>query len=130
MLSRGTARWNVKLQNFQESCIVVNKEALNEMELMRKESVLQCTHPLKKLGKPNICLYNLVSWNKHLQHFLSDEAFSLFSSVFCFTETHVGSEFKRIKEYLPTWKDIHEPSGHGLSICYNEERVQVIQEFS
>ena len=32
MLSRGKTRKNIKLQNFHENCIVVNKEALKEME--------------------------------------------------------------------------------------------------
>ena len=132
MVGRGKSRKKIKLLNFKESCIVVNKEALNEMERMRRECVLSCAHPLQKLGKPSIILYNIVSWNKHIKHFLSDESFALHSNVFCFTETNVSSTgFQKIHNYdLPTWDDIHEPIGHGLALCYNEEKVKVIQRFS
>ena len=129
MLSRGKTRKNIKLQNFHENCIVVNKEALKEMERMRKESVLMCSHPLEKLDQPNICLYNIRRWKKHIQHFVNDKAFSMYSSVFCFTETHLQDQQDEIKNYLPGWKDIHYPIGVGLSICYNKEKVKMIKEF-
>ena len=129
MLSRGKIREYIKLQNFHEKCIVVNKEALKEMERMRKDSVLQCQHPLEKLNQPNICLYNMRGWKKHIQHFLSDRAFPLYSSMFCFTETHLQNEQDEIKNHLPGWNDIHYPIGVGLSICYNEQKVKVVQEF-
>ena len=86
MLSRGKQRKNIKLHNFDKSAIHVNKNALIEMQRMRTDSVLECVHPLVKLGDGSrMCLSNIVSWRKHIQHFLSDKTLSLHSSVFCFT---------------------------------------------
>ena len=76
---------------------MVNKEAMKEVELMGK-SVLQCQHPLAKVSQPIICLY-MRSWKKHIQHFVNDEVYSLYSSVFCFTENHLKKR-DEIKVYL------------------------------
>lgn len=75
MLSRGKERRNIKLSNFDENCIKVNKGAVTEMERLRKESVLYCPHPLKKMNSPILVSYvNFVKWTKHIEHFLSDTA--------------------------------------------------------
>ena len=77
-----------------------------------------------------ISYLNIVKWTLHISHFLSDTAHRVSSSLFCFTETNVaGKSFNRIKHYLPEWKDIHEPAGHGLAICYNTEKVTVMKQY-
>ena len=130
MLSRGKQRTNIKLRNFDQSAIHVNKNALIEMQRMRKDSVLECVHPLMKLGDGSrMCLSNIVSWRKHIQHFLSDKTLSLHSSVFCFTETHNDGQFQRIKDFLPDWDDEHHTEGHGLAICFNTSKVTLLKRF-
>ena len=131
MLSRGKERKNIKLKNFDESCIKVNKSAVIEMERLRRESVLDCPHPLKKMTSPSISYVNIVKWSKHIEHFLSDKAHAEYSSLFCFTETNIINEqCTRIKNYLPEWDDIHFSQGHGLAICYNTMKVKLIKEFN
>ena len=128
MLSRGKLRKNIKLNNFDEDCIVVNKSAVIEMERLRNNNVLDYPHPLKKMKTATISYLNIVKWALHISHFLSDNAHSIYSSILCFTETNVaGSSFNRIKAYLPEWDDIHEPAGHGLAICYNTTKVTVLK---
>ena len=131
MLSRAKVRKNVKLRNFEESCINTSQSALKEMERLRKESVLDCSHPLKKLQGSIISLLNIVKWTKHIEHFLSDTAHSLYSSVFCFTETNIGTErYHRINNFLPEWDDVHEITTHGLAICYNTAKVKFLKRFT
>ena len=48
MLSRGKNRKNIKIDNFDEDCIVVNKSAVVEMERLRSDNILDYSHPLKK----------------------------------------------------------------------------------
>ena len=130
MLSRGKDRKNIKQCNFEESCIVVNKSAVIEMERLRKESLLDYPHPLKKMKTATVSYLNIVKWTLHISHFLSDTAHSVYSSLMCFTETNVGgSNFNRIKAYLPEWDDIHEPAGHGLAICYNTTKVTLLKQY-
>ena len=92
MLSRGKERKNIKLANFAKDCIKVNKNAVTEMERMRKESLLDCSHPLKKMSRPSICYLNIVKWSKHIEHFLSDTVLAQCCSLFCFTETNIVNE--------------------------------------
>ena len=108
MISRGKESKKIKLNNFDENCIKVNKSAVIEMERLRRESVLDCPHPLKKMTGPSISYANIVKWSKHIEHFLSDTAHAEYSSLFCFTETNIVNEqYSRIKNYLPEWDDIH-----------------------
>ena len=94
MLSRGKLHKNIKLNNFDEDCIVVNKSAVIEMERLRNNNVLDYPHPLKKMKTATISYLNIVKWTLHISHFLSDNAHSIYSSILCFTETNVaGSSF-------------------------------------
>ena len=130
MLSRGKERNNIKLCNFDEKCIRVNKGALKEMERLRERSVLDYPHPLKKMNSALISYVNIVKWTKHIKHFLSDTAHSRYSSLFCFTETNIADEIHDgIKTYLPEWDDIHDTVGHGLAICYNTTKVKVLEQY-
>ena len=130
MLSRGKDRKNIKLSNFAEECITANKQAVIEMERLRNESVLDYPHPLKKMTSTTISYVNIVKWTTHIEHFLSDTAHFQFSSLFCFTETNITNEqFDGIKSYLPEWDDIHDSLGHGLAICYNTTKVEVLKEY-
>ena len=69
----------------------------------------------------------LRSWNSHFEHFLSDKMYSTFSSLFCFTETNINdSPAKHIDEILDDWKDIHKNTQHGLALCHNVSKINII----
>ena len=73
-------------------------------------------------------LFNIRSWNSHLEHFLSEKIYSPYSSLFCFTETNINdSPAKHINDILDDWKDIHKNTQHGLALCYNVSKVDIIE---
>ena len=75
-----------------------------------------------------MCLFNIRSWNSHLEHFLSEKIYSTYSSLFCFTETNINdSPAKHINDILDDWKDIHKNTQHGLALCYNVSKVNIIE---
>ena len=75
-----------------------------------------------------MCLFNIRSWNGHLEHFLSDKIYSPYSSLFCFTETNINSSpAKHIDEVLDDWKDIQKNTQHGLALCYNGIKVNTVE---
>ena len=131
LLSRARSRDSVRILNFDEANIVVSELVKAEMERLRRDSVFTWKHPITQNKRRKICLLNIVSWNLHIQHVLSDKYYTNYSHVMCFTETHTNStSFKRIEEYHPDWKSIHHPSAvHGLAICYNAEKVVIEKEF-
>jgi hypothetical protein len=131
MLSRGKESEHIKLDNFDEECIKVNKKAVIEMERLRQESVLDCPHPLKKMNTPSVSYVNIVKWTKHIEHFLTDTAHSEYSSLLCFTETNIVNEqYQRIRSYLPEWDDVHHLVGHGLAVCYNTTKVKLLEKYN
>ena len=67
-----------------------------------------------------MCLFNMRSWNVHLEDFLSDKIYSTYSSLICFTETNIN-------EILEDWKDINKNTQHGLALCYNVSKVNIIE---
>ena len=131
LLSRAKSRDKLQLLNFEERHIRVNKHAVREMRRMRNECVLSWNHPLTQLSGGKICLFNIVSWNLHIEHFLTDEVYSTYSSVFCFTETRVNSgHYKDIEDYQQGWENIHKPTEHGLAICYDTSKVKIVRQFT
>ena len=132
LLSRARSRDKLKILNFKESHIKVSQAVVQEMERMRRDCLFSWNHPLIEMKGTKICLFNIVSWNLHIPHFLSDKYFVNYSSVFCFTETHTNNkDFKKFEEYHPGWKSIHHPTAeHGLAICYDTETVVIEKEFS
>jgi len=129
LLSRAKSRDRIHLLNFKEDQIKVNQNAVEEMKRMREESKFSWNHPLKIPGK-KICLFNIRSWNLHIKHFLSDKVYFTESCVFCFTETHTHRAFQSIENYQEGWNDIHKATDHGLAICYDTTKVQIVQQFS
>ena len=112
--------------NFEHEDIKLNESALDEMVRMRNESLFSWQHPIIELNGISMCLFNIRSWNFHLEHFLSDKIYSTYSSLFCFTETNINdSPAKHIDEILDDWKDIHKNTEHGLALCYNESNVNI-----
>ena len=130
LLSRAKSRDKVQLLNFESDHIKVNTPALEEMDRMRKESLFCWQHPLMKMSGNRMCLFNIRSWNLHIEHFLTDTVYTRCSSLFCFTETHVNDgQYNSIEQYVGGWKDLHKRTNHGLAICYNAQKVRIIQEF-
>ena len=100
------------------------------MNRMRNESIFPWEHPLMKMTGSKMCLFNIRSWNMHIEHFLTDKVYTRFCNLFCFTETHVNHRpFSNIETYMEGWVDIHKKTNHGLAICYNASKVRIIQEF-
>ena len=131
MLSRGKSRNKIKLLNFEPEYIKVNEAALHEMERMREESVFSWKHPLMEMSGTKMCLFNIRSWNAHIEHFLTDKSYSKFCNLLCFTETHINNSacLNHIDKYIDGWSDIHKRTEHGLAFCYNTNKIKVIQEF-
>ena len=128
LLSRTKSRDKVLLLNFEPEDIKVNESALDEMVRMRNESLFSWQHPLIELNGISMCLFNIRSWNVHLEHFLSDKIYSTYSSLFCFTETNINDNpEKHIDEILDYWKDIHNNTHHVLALCYNVSKVNIIE---
>ena len=133
LLSRGTSSKTIKLSNFLEKHIRVNENAKIAMTIMRKERQLNFLHPLKKLQEHKICLYNIRSWNLHIEHFLSDRELSTNCILFFFTETNGNSDsFPRsiISDYenMSKWNTIHKNTKHGLSVSFNNSVVNQVTE--
>ena len=130
LLSRATSSDKVRLVNFEENVIKCNEKAKIEMQRLRETSVLSCNHPLKEMRGNVICLHNIRRWDKHIGHFLSDKNYLQFASLLCFTETYTQeNNFKDIKDFSDgTWCNIHRHTPHGLAICYNTDKVAIVEE--
>ena len=49
-------------------------------------------------------------------------------SLFCFTETNINDSLtKHINDILDDWKDIYKNTQHGLALCYNMSKVNIIE---
>ena len=75
-----------------------------------------------------MCLFHISSWNDHLEHFFSDKIYPTYSSLFCFTETNINDRpSKPINKILDDWKGINKKKQHGLALCYNMSKVNIIE---
>ena len=128
LLSCAKSRDKVLLLNFGPEDINVNESGLDEMVRMKNESLFSWQHPLIELNGISMCLFNIKSWNVVLEHFLSDKIYSNYSNLFCFTETNINdSPAKHIDEILDDWKDIYKNTEHGLALCYNVIKINIIE---
>ena len=130
LLSHAKCRSHFKLLNFKgKEQIKVNKDALNEIRRMRKESVFMCPHPITKFNSYSICLLNIRSWNLHIEQFFSDTTLVANSSVLLFTETKTQNRsVKKISDFSDSWKVEHDDSTHGLAICYDTTKVKNVEK--
>ena len=128
MLSRAKDRDKVLLLNFEPEDINVNESALDEMVQMRNESLFPWKHPLRELDGISMCQFNIRSWSVHLEHFLCGKIYSTYSSLFCFTEANTNNTTENhIDEILDDWKEIHKNTQHGLALCYNMSKLNIIE---
>ena len=128
LLSRVKSRDKVLLLDFETEDIKVNESALEEIVRMKNESLFSWKHPLIELNGISMCLFSIRSWNGQLEHFLSGKIYSTYSNLFCFTKTNINdSPTKHIDEILDDWKDIHKNTQHGLALCYNVSKVNIIE---
>ena len=132
MLSRAKNRSGIKLNNFTSRMIKTNRQALNEMDRMHEESLLDISHPLLQMETPVILLLNIRSWNSHIHHMLKDPIYLNLCSILCFTETKVENEYniKRINQFDSNWDDIHFSTDHGLTICFQKNRMKLLCELT
>ena len=99
------------------------------MHRLRTNSILKFYHPLAGMKGEKMCLHNIRKWDKHIGHFISDQNYMKYSSMFCFTETHTSvNDFEDIKKYHNgSWESLHEHRGHGLALCYDSNKVEIIK---
>ena len=127
LIVRAKSRDKVLLLDFESEDIKVNESALVDIVRMRNESLFSWQHAIIELNGISMCLFNIRSWNVHLEHFLSDKFYSTYSSLFCITEANIDdSPAKHINEILDDWKDIHKNTHHGLVLCCNVNKVNII----
>ena len=129
--SRGEDRSRIIVKNFNPSMLInVNKKAQDEMKRLQSEMLKdKWCHPLQTMNGFVITQLNIVSWNLHIEHFLSDRIHQSASDIFCFTETHVDSPRVTIEELTNnTWSSVLKNTPHGLGICFKKETVTLIEE--
>ena len=128
-LSRAQNRLRLKLENFTSDMIVTNESALQEMNRMREESTLIIKHTLLEMDSPVLLLLNIRSWNKHITHLTNDPIYLNTCSLLCFTETRVVNThcIDRINNIDANWQDIHYTTTHGLAICYQKTRIDLVR---
>ena len=128
--SRGEDRSRIIVKNFDPSLpIKVNNRALKEMErLQNKRLKDKWCHPLENKGGFVISVLNIVSWNRHIRHFLSDSIHQSALDIFCFTETRDAQRVTIEELTSNTWSSILKNTAHGLGICIKNETVTVIKE--
>ena len=75
-----------------------------------------------------LCQFNIRLWNVQLEHFLCGKIYSAYSSLFYFTETNTNNTTEnQIDEILDDWKEIHKNTQHGLALCYNMSKLNIIE---
>ena len=50
--------------------------------------------------------------------------------IFCFTETYINGPCISIEDHQACWASIHRHTKHGLAICYDTTKVEIVQEFA
>ena len=76
--------------------------------------------PLIELNGTSMRLFNIRSWNGHLEHFLSDKIYSTYTNI-------INSPAIYIDEVLIDCKDIHRNIHHGLALCYRVNKVNITE---
>ena len=128
-LSRAVDRKGLVIKNFDPKVISVNKDALEEMERLRKKMLLRniWCHPLEKKSGFILTLFNIVSWNLHLKLFLSDPIHARASDIFCFTETYKHNiDIEELTNNA--WTNVFKETDHGFSFCYKKETKKYVRE--
>ena len=132
MLSRAQNRSRIKLHNFTSNMIGTNECALKEINRMREECPLVIKHKVSEMSSPVLLLLNIRSWNKHLSHLTSDPAYLTSCSILCFTETSINNNtfINRISNINENWQDTHYATDHGLAICYERNKINLVLELT
>ena len=117
MLSRATCRAGIRVINFNKADIAVNRAALEEIERMKKESLLHCKVTVKaeSLAVGHI---NIRSLYKHACDLTFDQNVKALT-VLCLTETNTKSMHK--KTMIPGYQMILEQTKHGLAIFIKDD---------
>ena len=84
LLSRARSSNTVRILNFDKTNIVVSDLVKAEMERLRRDCVFSWKHPILQNERIKICLLNIVSWNLHILHVLSDRYIMNYSHVCLF----------------------------------------------
>ena len=130
--SRAQLTEGIKLVKFNRDVIVVNNDALNEMERMEQKALLDVSHPATFSKGCVLALSNIVSWNLHITNFLSDTVHLNHCKILCFTETLLNDKPNcDIKDYVNSWQTVFEnDKGRGIAISFNTDYIELVKELS
>ena len=128
MLSRVKTRKGLKLINFHENQIKVNKSALDEMHQMNANMTLeiQSLHQINTDKKITIAHLNIRSLQKHYQD-LIPYITDINLDALCLTETHTDQYNKYKIHNLPNIYMLK--SNHGSAI-YSQKTSKVHQQYN
>ena len=85
------------------------------MVRLRSKSLFSWQHPLIELNGISMYLFNIRSWNGHLEHFISDKKDLTYFSIFCFAEANMNDAPAKHNEIRDDWKYIHKNTQNGLA---------------
>ena len=127
-ISRGKNSKNIIIRNFDRSIIKANPIVTEEMTRLRQHKLLRSVwqDPLQTKSDYKIIVWNIRSWNLHIQHFLSEPRHMQVGDIFAFTET--GSI--TTGSFSTDWTIVHQETEHGLAICFNHHTVTLIRKLS
>lgn len=115
MISRATSRTGIKLINFSADVIKVNESACEEIERMKKESLLNCDNPINSYSDHTVIGHlNIRTLNGHIQDLQKDVCLQ-YLSVLCLTETHTDKPAN-----LTGFRVLSNPTEHGLAIYFRD----------
>ncbi|KAK6191211.1 hypothetical protein SNE40_002949 [Patella caerulea] len=125
MLSRATSRASIKTINFKSNDIKVNKQAIDEINRMNRESLFEWKHPLSQLNPNNLSIghVNIRLLNLHAKELKHDQPI-LNLSIICVTETY-GNYLSHLHR-IDNFNFLGKPTPHGVGF-YISKQVQVTE---
>jgi len=133
-LSRATSSKGIVVKNFSPNCIKVSEEIHKEYRRLRNEKLFKWEHPVHQLDGCIISFLNIVKWDKHFEHFLSDPAHLEKCCIFSFVETNITSDptdnsTSTRNSVVPSWVSVFKHTNHGICLMYNQDRVQLLDTY-
>ena len=133
-LSRATTSEGIVVKNFSPNCIRVSEEIKKEYHRLRNEKLFTWEHPTHQLDGCIISFLNIVKWDKHIEHFLSDPVHLERCCIFSFVETNITSDpadntTSTRNSVVPSWVSVFKHTRHGICLMYNQHRVQLLHTY-
>ena len=128
LITRVRNRQSLRLNGFKPCMIKIQVKAHIEIERLKTNQQLNYIHPLSEIENENVVLlFNLVSYQKHIKHLISNPIYTEKTSMLCFTETKLSIDHKVIQANHLDWVELHNPTPHGLCISYKISKITLIR---